>query len=654
MGTQINIGLDTVALVLAILGGLAALWRIASRRRSFVSGPGQVFISKPEVLRRQFFGRAQELSAIVEQLDSGKTVVVLGVAGIGKSSLGKAVAKMLDDPSKRLVWVRCTSDTDLRSFVDMFSLHVKTVYQETALREAYEKYEAHDAAQWVDLLAGYLSRHRYVFFVDDLHLVKDRVVLSELFPRLCTAANMLILTREMDLSATAAIQQVSVPAEIRLQGLADADAVELLRQMGLNQETKENLLKLARRLGGHPKALEICAGLVLDARLKVTVTELATGPVLEKDPEGRLEQALRFSDRRLSPAERGMMIACAAFFEPFTREAVLAVYWPPKNGVEILSKLESRCLVDEGDQGTLSLHPLVQEYYEGVGRRTYRALLMRVWVVSVTVNERLHQWLISFSPMNLLPMCAFVRTRFRIAKYLQALGIENLEARQRTVRYLVEADALDTIVEIEKIQYRADKHPFTLVLHSPIALLLTTYFVGLFNVVLLVFQSAGWPWIGWLIQQRLLSSALLAVLCATVWGYLEVRSLRKSYVVVTADHSLCMENWGGEWFFVETGLSWFAVPWPFVFQGHFGRYENPGEHVLLDPRRLRFRGREFGRLLLLRKKHPRKGTPLHISFGFIDRPEAQYQALMQALKPSNQAAEQAQPIGSDGSQGNEA
>jgi len=646
MGTQISIGLDTVALTVAILGGLAALWRFISRRRSFVSGLGQVYIGKPEGLRRPLFGRAQELTAIVEQLDSGKTVIVLGVAGIGKSTLGKAAAAKLDEPHRRLVWIRCTSDTDLRSFVDMFSLHLKTAYQETVLREAYEKYEAHDATQWVDLLADTLSRHRYAFFVDDFHLVKDQVVVSELLPRLCATVNTLIMTRELDATTQSAIGQVTILAETRLQGLPDADAVNLLRQVGLIQEAKEDLLKLAQRLNGHPKALEICAGLVRDTHLKVSVTQLVTGPMLGKDPKRWLEQTLRFSDSRLSRAERRMMMACAAFFEPFTHDDILAVC-RVKDGAEVLSRLQNRCLVDSTNQGTLSLHPLVQEYYEELGRRTYgiRIRRNRGRGVSVTIPERVY-WLISLSGFPFRESSLLSSIRYLIGKYLQAQGTDDLETRKRCIRYLSAVMALDEIVEIERSQFLVRKHPFTMFMNLPSALLIAAFWVGLSNLALPVLSRTGLPWIGDLMQRRILFSLLVAAICVLAWLWQEIVSIRKSYIIITADRSLCMKDYVLWRFFMHTGLSWLEAPCAFGWLGFLGRYETQGEHILLEPRRFRFFGRELRRLLLLRKKSRRKGKTLYLTFGFIDRPETQYQALMQALRPAIPPAEQAHSVGS--------
>ena len=127
---------------------------------------------------------------------------------------------------------------------------------------------------------------------------------------------------------------------------------------------------------------------------------------------------------------------------------------------------------------------------KGLGRRTYRGGLFPVFlVVSVRFSDRLHRWLVYFSPLNLTPMCLLVRFRFRIAKYLQTLGTERPQARQSVVRYLVEALALDEIVEMEKSQYRVCKHPFTLPLHAPVAAFFTAGFVGLLE------PSAGdAPW----------------------------------------------------------------------------------------------------------------------------------------------------------------
>ena len=108
----------------AVLGVLArpAEWAVNALRhrirfqRKLPLG-GVVTAHQPEALEIALRGRDTELEQLNEALHSNKLIVIGGWAGIGKTTLGRALAQQLQ-PTQIGIWVDCKSGMGLESLIN--------------------------------------------------------------------------------------------------------------------------------------------------------------------------------------------------------------------------------------------------------------------------------------------------------------------------------------------------------------------------------------------------------------------------------------------------------------------------------------------------------------------------------------------------------
>lgn len=528
----------SAATISLIVGFIAWLWRRLARHRSFhVIEKGRVHVRLPDPLVRPVLGRAKELAQLEGALAEGSPIVILGTAGVGKTTLGRALADQVSKGERRLIWIDCMPGTNLEAILDLLSLHLQRRYGEAKLREVFEKSQAHDARQWIDLLVDCLHGHRYVFFWDDLYLVQDETVTTRLLPRLFACADVIIMTRENTPDLQTALQSMAQPFFLPLTGLQDSDAVVLLRDRGLLDEPQDLLQQLARKVAGHPKALEVCAGLIKDETHGLSLEQLLSQSLLARDPSQTLLKMLKISDRRLSRHERTMMIACAVFYEPFTREELFAIYHHDQ-ATALFPHLVSRSLVDEGQDHLYSLHPLIREYYQMCGRR----MVLTVWG-AVGVPEMINPLL----GLYLWGRSSNDHFHRRIAQYYQRHRQDTAERESLIVRHLKDARRFRQAAEAEGIILEIRKYPVVIAGHLW-SLVVAIGFIWIAAYLgFLLLARTRWPWVVWLDTHKL-PFAILTICLGTVWWLLVERKLmRRSWLLVTRRGSLLISN--HTWFF---------------------------------------------------------------------------------------------------------
>ena len=180
-------------------------------------------------------------------------------------------------------------------------------------------------------------------------------------------ARTIMLTREADrLKEPLASEHamVTYAEELVLGDLDRTGSIALLRDRGLGDRGEHELGRLHERTRGHPKGLELCAGLLVGG---MAIEELEEMPLFRGsgDEDTSLKRILRETEKRLSRDELRLLQRCSVFDEPFDARAVAAVYRRDE-WVEVADKLERRFLLSRRN-GRYDLHPLVREYfYDGL------------------------------------------------------------------------------------------------------------------------------------------------------------------------------------------------------------------------------------------------------------------------------------------------
>ncbi len=522
-----------------IAGFLVWLWRRYYRWRTFVTqGKGKVFVREPLSLGRRFLGRTEELAALENAVADNTPAVIVGTAGVGKTTLGLALADRLRKWGCRLVWLSCTEDTNLEAILDALSLHLKNRYHENGLREAFEKTQAHDAIQWIDLLADCLHGSRYVLLLDDLYLVEDRIVTSELLPRLFVCADVIIMTREITDELQTALRSSAKASIVQLRGLSEADALKLLQDLGLAGEHQELLLRFVRRVDGHPKALEIGAGLVKDKTHGLTLEQLLSQSIVGQDPQQPLMRMIRVSDKRLSGRERTLMVASSTFYESFCIEEIQAIHSHPQFAAT-LQDLVNRSLLDRDpvEINRYSLHPLVREFYQMLGNR----MLWTKWgafVVPMPFDLAVYH----------LPFRRWRLSRLlhvRAARYYQENRKDSPESESLVSQHFRRSGWWRAAAEAEGVILEVHGHPLAII-RDLWSLLISIGLVWAFAYMALpLLIRAGWSWMRWLDANKSPLVMLVISVGTAGWLLLETRMLRQTVILVTRKSNLlvCQHKW---------------------------------------------------------------------------------------------------------------
>jgi tetratricopeptide (TPR) repeat protein len=325
--------------------------------------PGVITAHQPEALEIPLRGREQELEQLKTAIRSNRVVVVGGWAGVGKTTLGRCLAGVLQTPQVG-IWVDCKRGMGLESLINALANLSGAEYEGFAyiLKENLVK----NPDQAVAALVRALDHGDNVLFLDDFHLVTDRHIAHDLAKalRLTTErARTVILTRELDKLKDALASkhaQVTYCEELVLADLDRRASLELLRDRGLGDWSEADLGRLYKKTRGHPQGLELCAGLLLDG---MPIEDIERMPLFQRsgDEERSLRRVLQETEKRVSPGELHLLRRCSVFDEPFDERA-MATVCPMEECAQIAEKVERRFLLSRRN-GRYDLHPLVREYF---------------------------------------------------------------------------------------------------------------------------------------------------------------------------------------------------------------------------------------------------------------------------------------------------
>ena len=352
-----------VLVIVAGAGGWMAreLWRRLRFRRPVA--PGVVTAHQAEAPEIPLRGREQELQQLKAALSSSKVIVVGGWAGIGKTTLGRALAQQLES-TETPIWVDCKKGMGLESLINALANFFGAERQGFAYMLKENLVKSPDLA--VAAFVRELDRAEDVLFLDDFHVVTDPHVLHDLVKALrltAKQARTVILTREVDKLKEALVSdhaQATYSEELVLGELDRPSSLELLQDRGLRDRPGEDLERLYERTRGHPQGLELFAGLLRDG---MPIEEIEALPLFQRsgDEEKSLRRVLQETEKRLSRDELHLLRRCSVFDEPFDAGAMAAVC-PMEGCTQVAQKVERRFLLSRRN-GSYDLHPLVRDYF---------------------------------------------------------------------------------------------------------------------------------------------------------------------------------------------------------------------------------------------------------------------------------------------------
>ncbi|MDQ2846424.1 MAG: TIR domain-containing protein [Actinomycetota bacterium] len=302
--------------------------------------------------RRRFFNRNEEIGTIEEHLYSSTTVAVwiCGVPGTGKRSLAREALHRITTGAGTVATIRVTEG------VAEPELNLLVAGELQRQPAAADSLLADFAAHTSQMLREFTAAGGVFVFEDAEHWLSENGSLGRLAEQVTSAVTeaqqntdrLLLFTSRRKPGIGSSLSDAV--HSFYLQGLQPKHAIPLLRSRGADG-TDEELQEVTVELDGHPLALEVVApqlpmakANLLDKRHEIA-TDLID-PSRIQDDTWRLLEVLSLVDGPLSGEDLAKTLGIQA--EEYT------------NAVD---EATGYALVRFGASGTLTLHPLLRDYY---------------------------------------------------------------------------------------------------------------------------------------------------------------------------------------------------------------------------------------------------------------------------------------------------
>ena len=312
-----------------------------------------------------FVGRETELAAYRARLERDRFLVITGMAGVGKTTLGAKLAREHAERGARVFWFtfdrveKVTADALFWALAVFLDSHGDSDLWRY-LRGEIDAQKALDRTVRLNLLLSGLASGEYVLCFDDVQIVGDVPDIAHVFELL----RQRFVDQRQDIPARILIMGREAPADLEalaagtLRGFSRDEAQAFLAARDLS--LPESLFgQLWERTEGNAKLLELSA-----AALAATPSSLDSFfQALARKGDVR-DYVMTNIYAALRPEERAVMGVLSVFPGSVEREAAEHVL--DAEGVTgiapRLDALISRHLIHEADDDRLRCHSLVREY----------------------------------------------------------------------------------------------------------------------------------------------------------------------------------------------------------------------------------------------------------------------------------------------------
>lgn len=335
-----------------------------SNSKQPVTRPRQDWGEAPDV--SVFYGRREELATLKEWVVEKKCrlVALVGMGGIGKTSLAAKLAEEVEGDFDRFIWRSLRHNPPIEELLDELLLFFSDS-PPTAFPPEVEKK--------ISLLVKLFSTSRCLVILDNVETILRSNDLYGRYREGCEAYGILfrrigeirhqsccILTTQERLREVANLSSPQQPVrDLEIKGLKPEDAKEILREKGLEGELKwETLIDIYR---GNPLALKTVAKTIqeifnnnVDEFVKSTTTVM----------DDLWFQTLDKQFNRLSEDEKSIVKYLAKISKPVNLKQLKKDVFPDVSSaipIQGMESLVARSLVDNSKDGFL-LHPMIEKY----------------------------------------------------------------------------------------------------------------------------------------------------------------------------------------------------------------------------------------------------------------------------------------------------
>ncbi len=321
-----------------------------------------------------FYNRIDELAQLTQwvQQDHCRLVTILGMGGMGKTSLSVKLAEQVQGEFDYLIWRSLRHAPSLPDLLaDLISF--LSNQQEVKLPESVDSQ--------ISCLMNHLRQHRCLLVLDNVESIlqsgertgryrQGYEAYRQLLERVSDERHQscLVLTSREKPAEIGIREGDKLPVRsLQLTGLPSSEGQKLLHEKGLI-ESDANCRELVEHYSGNPLALKIAAATIRSLFNGNIETFLTQGAVVFGDISELLDQQLN----RLSDIEQQVMYWLAISQESLTLEELqddIEPKVPQREMLEALASLQARSLIETAPRTLIEINavgfsqqPVVMEY----------------------------------------------------------------------------------------------------------------------------------------------------------------------------------------------------------------------------------------------------------------------------------------------------
>ncbi|GAB4375160.1 MAG: NB-ARC domain-containing protein [Elainellaceae cyanobacterium] len=313
-----------------------------------------------------FYGRTEELTTLKHWIleDQCRLVALLGMGGIGKTSLVAKLGEQIQSEFEYVVW-RSLRNAPLVEEVLAGLIQFISNQQEVDLPKSLDGL--------LSLLIRYLNQHRCLLILDNAESIlrggeragqyrEGFVDYGDLLRRIGESSHQscLVLTSREKPKEIGLLEGKTRPVRsYQLAGLSQPDGQKILQAEGTTGSEVEQQ-ELLTRYAGNPLAVRIAANTIQELFCGNIASFLEQGATVFGDIRDLLDQQFD----RLTELGRSTMYWLAINREPVSLAKLREDFFPPitpQKLLETLESLERRCLIEESPTG-FTLQNVVMEY----------------------------------------------------------------------------------------------------------------------------------------------------------------------------------------------------------------------------------------------------------------------------------------------------
>jgi len=320
-----------------------------------------------------FYGRTEELSKLKQWIlrDHCRLVAILGMGGIGKTTISVKLAEQIKDNFEYVIWRSLRDAPSVKAILaDLSQFLFDEQETETDLPET--------VSGRVSRVIDYLRKHRCLLVLDNAESIlrsdsragqylegyEGYGELLRLVGEVAHQSCIVLASREKP-KEIALLEGEALPVRaLQLSGLREAEGQELFKARGCFCRTESEWRVLIEHYGGNPLALKMVAAAIQElfaGNVSELMEYLSQRTLVVEDIRELLDRQFN----RLSELEREVMYWLAINREPVSlpelRKDILSPASKQKLP-EALKSLGGRSLIERSAAPLFSLQPVVMEY----------------------------------------------------------------------------------------------------------------------------------------------------------------------------------------------------------------------------------------------------------------------------------------------------